>query len=165
MGPESKTDGANMGPIWGRQDPVGPHVGPMNFAIGGLTSPNAVIVASFRFKITAASPKGQWVKMLMWKIYIILYRKMPQLYIQQILRNYLKMIIVLSIYYKEFKHLMLINDGSWNVSLCHFRFLSQQTYIVLNGCDAVMIIHTCPRLNAGFYGLSLQWRYNEHDGI
>ena len=24
---------ANMGPIWGRQDPDGPHVGPMNFAI------------------------------------------------------------------------------------------------------------------------------------
>ena len=22
-----------MGPIWGRQDPDGPHVGPMNFAI------------------------------------------------------------------------------------------------------------------------------------
>ena len=25
--------GANMGPIWNRQDPGGPHVGPMNFAI------------------------------------------------------------------------------------------------------------------------------------
>ena len=25
--------GANMGTIWGRQDPGGPHVGPMNFAI------------------------------------------------------------------------------------------------------------------------------------
>ena len=22
-----------MGPIWGRQDPGGPHVGPMNFAV------------------------------------------------------------------------------------------------------------------------------------
>ena len=31
--PDSKVHGANMGPIWGRQDPVGPHVGPMNFAI------------------------------------------------------------------------------------------------------------------------------------
>ena len=30
--PDSKVHGANMGPIWGRQDP-GPHVGPMNFAI------------------------------------------------------------------------------------------------------------------------------------
>ena len=26
-------NGANMGPIWGRQDPGGPHDGPMNFAI------------------------------------------------------------------------------------------------------------------------------------
>ena len=35
--PDSKVHGANMGPIWGRQDPGGPQVGPMNFAIwGGL---------------------------------------------------------------------------------------------------------------------------------
>ena len=31
--PDSKVHEANMGTIWGRQDPVGPHVGPMNFAI------------------------------------------------------------------------------------------------------------------------------------
>ena len=31
--PDSKVHGANMGPIWGRQDPAGPHVGPMNFVI------------------------------------------------------------------------------------------------------------------------------------
>ena len=31
--PDSKVHGANMGPIWGRQGPGGPHVGHMNFAI------------------------------------------------------------------------------------------------------------------------------------
>ena len=31
--PDSKVHGANMGPIWGRKGPGGPHVGPMNFAI------------------------------------------------------------------------------------------------------------------------------------
>ena len=31
--PDSKVHGANMMPIWGWQDPGGPHVGPMNFAI------------------------------------------------------------------------------------------------------------------------------------
>ena len=31
--PESKVHGTNMGPIWGRQDPGGPHVGPIKFAI------------------------------------------------------------------------------------------------------------------------------------
>ena len=31
--PDSKVHGSNMGPIWGRQDPVGPHIGPMNLAI------------------------------------------------------------------------------------------------------------------------------------
>ena len=31
--PDSKIYGANMGPTWGRKDPGGPHVGPMNLAI------------------------------------------------------------------------------------------------------------------------------------
>ena len=31
--PDSKVHGANMGPIWGRKEPGGPHVGPINFAI------------------------------------------------------------------------------------------------------------------------------------
>ena len=31
--PDSKVHAANMGPIWGRQDPGGPHVGPMTLAI------------------------------------------------------------------------------------------------------------------------------------
>ena len=31
--PNSKVHRTNMGPFWGRQDPGGPHVGPMNFAI------------------------------------------------------------------------------------------------------------------------------------
>ena len=36
--PNSKVPGANMGPIWSRQDPGGPHVGPMNFDIWALMS-------------------------------------------------------------------------------------------------------------------------------
>ena len=41
---ESKVHGANMGPIWGPQDPGGPHVGPMNFLSGqvGWLSPSWV---------------------------------------------------------------------------------------------------------------------------
>ena len=35
--PDSKVQGANMGPIWGRQDPGGSHVGPMNFAVWGVS--------------------------------------------------------------------------------------------------------------------------------
>ena len=30
--PDNKVHGANMGPNWGRQDPGGPHVGPVNLA-------------------------------------------------------------------------------------------------------------------------------------
>ena len=36
--PDSKVHGANMGSILGRQDPGGPHVGPMNFAIWVMLS-------------------------------------------------------------------------------------------------------------------------------
>ena len=35
---DSKVHGANMGPIWGQQDPGGPHGGPMNFAIWATLS-------------------------------------------------------------------------------------------------------------------------------
>ena len=41
--PDSKVHGANMGPIWGRQDPGGPHVGPMNFAIWDISQITAVL--------------------------------------------------------------------------------------------------------------------------
>ena len=34
--PDRKVHGANMGPIWDRQDLGGPHVGPMDFAIWAL---------------------------------------------------------------------------------------------------------------------------------
>ena len=49
--PDSKVHGASMGPIWGRQDPGGPHVGPMNLAIWVLTS-DASINAIGLIKIT-----------------------------------------------------------------------------------------------------------------
>ena len=35
--PDSKVHGANMGPLWGRQDPEGPHVGLMNIVIWEVT--------------------------------------------------------------------------------------------------------------------------------
>ena len=46
--PDSKVHGANMGPIWGRQDPGGPHVGPMNLAIWhmGLIPLISIILSS-----------------------------------------------------------------------------------------------------------------------
>ena len=33
---DSKVHGANMGPIWDRKDPGGPHIDPMNFAVWGV---------------------------------------------------------------------------------------------------------------------------------
>ena len=47
MVPDSKVHGANMGPIWGRQDPGGPHVGLVNFAIWGTPVFNEAIGIQF----------------------------------------------------------------------------------------------------------------------
>ena len=43
---DSKVLGVNTGPIWGRQDPGGPHVDPMNPAIwGSLDDPSLLQTA------------------------------------------------------------------------------------------------------------------------
>ena len=42
--PDNKVHVANMGPIWGRQDPDGPHVGHMNFVIWEIMSLNFMAV-------------------------------------------------------------------------------------------------------------------------
>ena len=34
--PDSKVHGANMGPIWGRQDPGGPHDAPRTLLYGAI---------------------------------------------------------------------------------------------------------------------------------
>ena len=51
--PDSKVHEANMGPIWGRQDQGGPHVGPMNLAIWVLAF-NTFIKVTF-----LSTPFGQ----------------------------------------------------------------------------------------------------------
>ena len=52
---DSKTHGANMGPNWGRQDPGGPHVDPMNLAIWDvyiwILSLQDIVVCSLVFAI------------------------------------------------------------------------------------------------------------------
>ena len=44
---DNKVHGANMGPFWGRQDPGGPHVCPMNFAIWDSESNRGSVYESF----------------------------------------------------------------------------------------------------------------------
>ena len=43
MSPDSKVLGVNMGSIWGRQNPGGPQVGPMNFAIWVVRKMTAIL--------------------------------------------------------------------------------------------------------------------------
>ena len=44
---DSKVHGVNMGHIWGRQDPGGPHVDPMNFAIWDVSFADESIVSLY----------------------------------------------------------------------------------------------------------------------
>ena len=48
----SKVHGANMGPIWGLQEPDGPHVDPMNFAIWGEVKDPRCWTAVWRSRVT-----------------------------------------------------------------------------------------------------------------
>ena len=43
--------GANTGPIWGRQDPGGPHVGPMNHAIKLCASRTKLLCQNTNFPL------------------------------------------------------------------------------------------------------------------
>ena len=61
--PNSKVHGANMGPIWGRQDPGGPYVGPMNFAISGDLN---VILAVYKKSICHKTHFHNFVAVFNW---------------------------------------------------------------------------------------------------
>ena len=58
--PDSKVHGGNMGPIWGRQDPSGPHVGPMNLAIWVV---DRVLAKQMKYSV------GFWIFSLFHKFY------------------------------------------------------------------------------------------------
>ena len=45
--PDSRARGTNIGSIWGRQDPGGPHVGPLNLAILGKFRDNSPVSHGF----------------------------------------------------------------------------------------------------------------------
>ena len=53
--PDTKVHGANMGPIWGRQDPGGPHVGPMNLIIWVAIHWSPMMISMQRSSITICS--------------------------------------------------------------------------------------------------------------
>ena len=61
--PDSKVHGANMGSIWGRQDPGGSHVGPMNFAIWACMYVHVYSHKSNRFVY----------KLILWKDHIFIH--------------------------------------------------------------------------------------------
>ena len=56
--PDSKVHGVNTGPIWGRQDPGGPHVGPMNFAIWDHNNGHQVLNRYQQKRITTNLPRS-----------------------------------------------------------------------------------------------------------
>ena len=62
--PDNKVHGANMGPIWGRQDPGGPHVGPMNLAIWVVTEGWILLGQLLAFSCLSCFPDYQIIRIL-----------------------------------------------------------------------------------------------------
>ena len=60
--PDNKVHGANMGPIWGRQDPGGPQVGPMKLAVWvGIVNRTKPIIDLFAVRdFSVFSTKCHW---------------------------------------------------------------------------------------------------------
>ena len=96
--PDSKVYCANMGPIWCRQDPGGPHIGPMNFVISVGLQNHTRFVHSEPFPCcsiedTLALMCGGWshiITLLAWVLRIIYrYRYIDNWYIcRAILRKH-----------------------------------------------------------------------------
>ena len=63
--PDSKVHGAYMGPIWGRQDPCGPHMGHVNLDIWVL------LWIRRRLCITVAKPLPIFLRKLHWRFFTI----------------------------------------------------------------------------------------------
>ena len=77
--PDSKVHGAHMGPIWGREDPGGPHVGPMNFAIWDVIKHYFYITLPDYTKFALVT-----ITIMVWVLKLILacyvYKSMPMWY-------------------------------------------------------------------------------------
>ena len=58
--PDNKFHGAIMGPTWGHQDPGGPHVGPMNLAIGDGLLVTEFMCCCLRYKVCYMSIYALW---------------------------------------------------------------------------------------------------------
>ena len=75
---DSKLDGANMGPAWGRQDTSGPHVGPMNLVIRVVfffffAKPAITITGRVIISLLYRRQQFSWISK--WKMkYVIQYR-------------------------------------------------------------------------------------------
>ena len=68
--PDSKVHEANMGPIWGRQDPGGPHVGPMNLAIWEhhLSEAGAWVVSCATHSLIHVITTPIWIFVIVWRV-------------------------------------------------------------------------------------------------
>ena len=67
--PNNKVHGANMGSIWGRQDPGGPQFGPTNFAIRDVLKIKIGVLSIFDRVVTLDQNKhstGSKLAMTQW---------------------------------------------------------------------------------------------------
>ena len=97
---DSKVHGANMGPIWGRQDPGGPHVGPMDLAIWEVLGNPCDTLPYSRWRLSWYFHSYESSKTAWWDFYIFWIRQLGcwEVFLPQSNRNKpnLTLMIILS---------------------------------------------------------------------
>ena len=113
--PDSKFRGVNMGPIWGRHDPGGPHVGPMYFVIWPHAIPrhkNRESWAYFLENTDACNDAAPWIydEKCLLNAFIIVAVSSP-IYMQHVLYHTLHTspsVFCKSWYIRGFEHLIFL---------------------------------------------------------
>ena len=67
--PDSKVHGANMGPTWGRYDPGGPSVGPMNLAVWFLSVTLITISSLLLMRFSSFWVRHFYRNMTLWRFW------------------------------------------------------------------------------------------------
>ena len=117
----SKVHGANMGPIWGRHDLGGPHVGPMKFAILVITPVHVKFIGSIWLQLVILNyNKTQQIVIHLhnsWKEFMCCSGKVAVFDISRGFISGLNIIFFIQLISLEAKMVDLPDDSHWNWEL------------------------------------------------
>ena len=149
--PDSKVHEANMGPIWDRQGPGGPHVDPMNFVIWdnmSFTTNNSKILTfkSLRFCIILLNRRQHSMRLLICHVIHLVWL----LCIQMTTVNYLAL-------KKSYHHLVLFGKCNYHCYNVQIQSLISQLFAWLSIWNFyISVAHSCTDVQYR------KWRMGHH---